>query len=173
MDTELVKESSKKAKTEITQESSSKRAGDELEKESSKKQKVIEDKDTAELQGLMKVIQDEEVIIGAIHLATKPPTIVDWKIHKEGKKRYYQIIRADGSSKMYLVFSRMLKEFDREDLIELYKLVKARYGSTKPKEDLDLILLGDLKTIVTAILIDVNAAQSKLVLLEKFNENIL
>ncbi|GKF41463.1 hypothetical protein Tco_0124805, partial [Tanacetum coccineum] len=36
----------------------------------------------------------------AIPLATKPPSIIDWKIHKEGKKNYYQIIRADGSSKI-------------------------------------------------------------------------
>ncbi|GKF87388.1 hypothetical protein Tco_0258265, partial [Tanacetum coccineum] len=40
----------------------------------------------------------EEVAIDAIPLATKPPSIVDYKIHKEGKKTYYQIIRADGSS---------------------------------------------------------------------------
>ncbi|GKA90843.1 hypothetical protein Tco_0812713 [Tanacetum coccineum] len=46
----------------------------------------------------------------------KLPTIVDWKIHKEGKKNYYQISRADGKSQMYLVFSHMLKIFDREDL---------------------------------------------------------
>ncbi|GJR01625.1 hypothetical protein Tco_0524609 [Tanacetum coccineum] len=42
----------------------------------------------------------EEVAIDVIPLATKPPSIVDYKIHKEGKKTYYQIIRADGSSKM-------------------------------------------------------------------------
>ncbi|GJS77125.1 hypothetical protein Tco_0727006 [Tanacetum coccineum] len=66
---------------------SSKRAGEELEQESTKKQKVDEDKDTAELQSLMKVIPDEEeVAIDAVHLATKPPTIFDWKIYKEGKK---------------------------------------------------------------------------------------
>ncbi|GJW17355.1 hypothetical protein Tco_0024791 [Tanacetum coccineum] len=41
MDTELVKESSKKAEAEIAQESSSKRAGEALEQESSKKQKNI------------------------------------------------------------------------------------------------------------------------------------
>ncbi|GJV53910.1 hypothetical protein Tco_1449651 [Tanacetum coccineum] len=96
----------------------------------------------------MEVIPDEEkVAIDAVLLATKPPTIVDWKIHKEGKKSYYQIIRADGSSKMYLVFSHMLKSFDREDLEILYKLVKAKYGSTRPVEDLDLVLYGDLKTM--------------------------
>ncbi|GKC71037.1 hypothetical protein Tco_1116920 [Tanacetum coccineum] len=74
-------------------------------------------------------------------------TFVDWKIHKEGKKSYYQIIRADGSSKMYRVFSQMLKSFDMQDLEDLYKFVKARYGSTRPLEDLDLILYGDLKTM--------------------------
>ncbi|GJR90690.1 reverse transcriptase domain-containing protein [Tanacetum coccineum] len=178
----------------------------------------------------MKVIPDEEeVAIDVVPLATKPPTIIDWKIHKKGKKSYYQIVRADEKSHMYLVFSHMLKSFDREDLKDLYKLVKSRYGSTRPVEDLDLVLWNDLKTMfephiedvvwrnqqgykvlewklydscgfaiwndlhagrkeispyttynyryaeqeasVTAALIDVNAAQSKLVLLENFNEN--
>ncbi|GKA01436.1 hypothetical protein Tco_0674101 [Tanacetum coccineum] len=96
----------------------------------------------------MEVIHDEEEIaVDAIPLATKPPTIVDWKIHKEGKKSYYQIIRAYGSSKMYRVFSLMLKSFDREDLETLYKLVKAKYGLTRPVKDLDLILYGDLKAM--------------------------
>ncbi|GKC99619.1 hypothetical protein Tco_1169894, partial [Tanacetum coccineum] len=42
---------------------------------------------------------------------------------------------------------KMLKSFDREDLEDLYKLVKDRYGSTRPVEDLDLLLQGDLKTM--------------------------
>ncbi|GJV73335.1 hypothetical protein Tco_1493330 [Tanacetum coccineum] len=101
--TELVEGSLKKAEAEIVQESSSKRAGDELEQESVKKQKVDEDKEIVELKSIMQVIPDEEeVAINAIPLATKPPTIIDWKIHKEGKNNYYQIIRADGSSKMYM-----------------------------------------------------------------------
>ncbi|GKD67729.1 hypothetical protein Tco_1321819, partial [Tanacetum coccineum] len=129
-------------------EGSSKRAGEELEQESTKKQKVDEDKDTAELQSLMEVIPDEEeVAIDVVPLATKPPTIVDWKIHKEGKKSYYQIVRADGKSQMYKVFSLMLKSFSREDLEDLYKLVKAKYKSTRPVEDLDLVLWSDLKTM--------------------------
>ncbi|GJT78149.1 reverse transcriptase domain-containing protein [Tanacetum coccineum] len=85
-----------------------------------------DDKETTELQRLIEVVPDKEgVAVDAILLATKPPSIVDWKIHKEGKKSYYQIIMADGSSKMYLVFSYMLKSFEREDLETLYKLVKA------------------------------------------------
>nr|GEX35083.1 hypothetical protein [Tanacetum cinerariifolium] len=69
------------------------------------------------------------------------------KIYKEGKKKYYQIMRADEKSPMYMFFSQMLKRYDREDLEDLYKLVKARYGSTRPMKDLDLLLWGDLKTM--------------------------
>ncbi|GKD55542.1 hypothetical protein Tco_1288929, partial [Tanacetum coccineum] len=129
-------------------EGSSKRAGEELEQESSKKQKVDKDKETSELQRLIEVVPGkEEVAIDDIPLATKPPSIVDYKIHKEGKKTYYQIIRADGSSKMYLVFSHMLKSFDREDLETLWKLVKAKHGSTRPEEGYERVLWGDLKTM--------------------------
>ncbi|GJW51075.1 hypothetical protein Tco_0092426 [Tanacetum coccineum] len=160
-------------------EGSSKRAGEELEQESTKKQEVDEDKDTTQLQSLMEVIPDEEeVAIDAVPLATKPPTIFDWKIHKEGKKSYYQIVRANGKSQMYRVFSLMLKRFSREDLEDLYKLVKAKYKSTRPVEDLDLVFWSNLKTMfkphgrivgikslhnavsITAALIDVNVAQS-------------
>ncbi|GJV27395.1 hypothetical protein Tco_1383843 [Tanacetum coccineum] len=95
--TELVEENSKKAEAEIAQEKSSKRAREELEQESSKKHKVKEDTETSELQCLIEIVPDEEEVeIDAIPLATKPPTIVDWNIYKEGKKSYYQIIRADG-----------------------------------------------------------------------------
>ncbi|GKE87150.1 hypothetical protein Tco_1564625 [Tanacetum coccineum] len=47
----------------------------------------------------MEIVLDDEVAVDAIPLATKPPIIVDWKIIKEGKMGYFQIIRADGSSK--------------------------------------------------------------------------
>ncbi|GJY05175.1 hypothetical protein Tco_0371115 [Tanacetum coccineum] len=118
-------------------ESSSKRVGTELEQEVTKKQKVDDvqetakvdkDKETTKLQSLMEVVPDEEeVIIEAIPLATKPPSIVEWKIHK-GLTSYYQITRADGSFKVYLVFSQLLKSFDREDLETLWRLVKAKHG---------------------------------------------
>nr|GEV15363.1 hypothetical protein [Tanacetum cinerariifolium] len=100
-----------------------KRAGEELIQESTKKQRVEDDKETTELKQLMTIIPDKEkVAIDAIPLVVKSPKIVDWKIHKEGKKSYYQIVRADGKSQMYMVFSKMLESFDREDLEDLYKL---------------------------------------------------
>ncbi|GJW71519.1 hypothetical protein Tco_0128436, partial [Tanacetum coccineum] len=110
-------------------------------KESTKKQNVEDDKETTKIKKLMEIILDEEeVAIDAIALAVKSLSIIDWKIHKEGRKSYYQIIRADGKSQMYMIFSHMLKSFDREDLETLYKLVKAKYESTRPVEDLDLLL---------------------------------
>nr|GEV12214.1 reverse transcriptase domain-containing protein [Tanacetum cinerariifolium] len=118
--TELVKESSKKVEAEITQKESSKR--------------------------LVKIIPKEDIAIDAIRLAVKTQ-IVDCKIYKEGKKSYYQIIRAGGKSKNYLVFSYMLKDFNREDVETLWKLVKSKYGSTRPEEDYDRVIWGDLKVM--------------------------
>ncbi|GJW74700.1 retrovirus-related pol polyprotein from transposon TNT 1-94 [Tanacetum coccineum] len=63
---------------------------------------LVEDNDQeeAEMKKLIKVVPDEEeVVIDVIPLATKPPSIVDWKIVKEGKIGLFQIIRANGSSK--------------------------------------------------------------------------
>ncbi|GKA92646.1 hypothetical protein Tco_0814571 [Tanacetum coccineum] len=115
MDTELVEGSEVRAEgSETREESSSKRAGDELKQESTKKQKMDDDKETSELKSLMKIVPDEEeVAIDVIPLATKPPSIVDYKIIKEGKISYFQIIRADGSSKRYSAFIQMLRSFDR------------------------------------------------------------
>nr|GEX09358.1 hypothetical protein [Tanacetum cinerariifolium] len=111
----LNKESSKKVEVNITQEESSKRAGDELEQETAKKSNIVDDKETTNVKQLVKIIPEEDIAIDAIPLAFKTLT-VNWKIYKEGKKSYYQIIRAGGKSKNYLVFSYMLKDFDREDV---------------------------------------------------------
>ncbi|GKE08195.1 hypothetical protein Tco_1411746 [Tanacetum coccineum] len=147
MDTELVEGSEVRAEGgETREESSSKRAGDELKQESTKKQKMDDDKETAKLKSLMKIFPDEEeVAIDAIPLATKNPSIVDYKIIKEGKISYYQTIRVDGSLKRYSAFIQMLRSFNREDLETLWKLVKAKHGSTRPEEGYQRVLWGDLK----------------------------
>ncbi|GJS12338.1 hypothetical protein Tco_0369134 [Tanacetum coccineum] len=118
VDTELVKESSKKAETEMAQESSSKRAGDELEQEKEKKQKIDDDQEEAEMKKLIKIV-------------------------KEGRIILFQIKRANGSSKRYSSMIQMLRDFDREDLETLWKLVKAKHGSTRPEEGYERVLWGD------------------------------
>ncbi|GJS68547.1 putative ribonuclease H-like domain-containing protein [Tanacetum coccineum] len=113
-----------------------------------KKQKIDDDQEEAEMKKLIKVVPDEEeVAIDAIPLATKPPSIVDWKIAKEGKISLFQIIRANGSSKRYSSMIQMLRDFDREDLETLWKLVKAKHGSTRPEEGYERVLWGDLRTM--------------------------
>ncbi|GJR47517.1 hypothetical protein Tco_1315620 [Tanacetum coccineum] len=96
-----------------------KRAGEELIQESSKKKKVDDDKETTKLKQCMEIIPDEEEVTNnVIPLAVKSPRII---------------------------FSQMLKSFDKEDLEDLYKLVKARYGSTRPVESIDYLLWNDMK----------------------------
>ncbi|GJZ42830.1 hypothetical protein Tco_0590085 [Tanacetum coccineum] len=147
MDTEM-KKSSKKAEAEMTEESSSKRAGEELRQEKAKKQKIDDDQEEAEMKRHMGIVLNkEEIAVDAIPLATKPPIIVDWKIIKEGKIGYFQIIRADGSSKGYSSMIQMLQSIDREDLEALWKLVKAKHGLTRPEEAYERVLWGNLKVM--------------------------
>ncbi|GKB22960.1 hypothetical protein Tco_0862361 [Tanacetum coccineum] len=117
-----MEESSKKA--EVIEESSSKRAGDELEQENVKKQKVDDDQEAAKIKELMKIVPDEEeVVVDAIPLATKPPSI------------------------RYSAFIQMLRSFDREDLETQWKLVKAKHMYTRPEEGYKRVLWGDVKTM--------------------------
>ncbi|GJY13958.1 putative ribonuclease H-like domain-containing protein [Tanacetum coccineum] len=81
-------------------------------------QKIDDDQERAELQSLMKVIPyEEEIAVDIIPLATKPPSIVDFKILKEGKISYFQIIRVDGSSKRF-------------QSLHVFMLVEKRYPLT-------------------------------------------
>ncbi|GJY51500.1 hypothetical protein Tco_0442347 [Tanacetum coccineum] len=91
IDTKLVEGSKVRAEgSETRTKGSSKGVGEDPQQESIKKQKVDEDNEIAELQRLIEVVFDkEEVAINAIPLETKPPSIVNYKIHKEGKKTYY------------------------------------------------------------------------------------
>ncbi|GKC86416.1 hypothetical protein Tco_1142133 [Tanacetum coccineum] len=78
-----------------------------------------DDKEKEDLKQCFEINQDDDVTIDSIPLATKPAPIVNSKIHRKRRNYYYEIIRADGSSKTYLLFSQLIKEFDREDLENL------------------------------------------------------
>ncbi|GKF63578.1 hypothetical protein Tco_0187026, partial [Tanacetum coccineum] len=121
-------------------------------KESSKKQKVEEEKeseevDEVELKKLLVIKKDEDIAIDAIPFATKLPVIIDYKLYKEGRLVHYQLIRADGSSKRYSSMIRMLQGIDKEDLEALWRIVKAKYGVTRPENEFERVLLGDLKVM--------------------------
>ncbi|GKE70926.1 hypothetical protein Tco_1528998 [Tanacetum coccineum] len=108
-----------------------------------------EDKESKEVKQCLKIVPDDgdDVTIDATPLSTKSLTIVDYKIYKEGKKSYFQIIRADGNSQMYLTFRKMLKNFNRNDLEVLWSIVKARFKKTEPVHYMDNFLLLNLKTM--------------------------
>ncbi|GJW98009.1 hypothetical protein Tco_0179817 [Tanacetum coccineum] len=81
-----------------------------------------------------------EIGVDPIPTAIKPPTIVKWKIiSQSSQKAAYQIIRKDGSDKIYMSFGAILKDFSRDDLIELYRLVIKKYGENRPEEMYDRI----------------------------------
>ncbi|GKB17731.1 hypothetical protein Tco_0851654 [Tanacetum coccineum] len=66
---------------------------------------------------------ESEIKVDVIPTATKPPTIVNWKIiSQSSQKAAYQIIRKDGSDKIYMSFGAMLKDFSRDELVKLYRL---------------------------------------------------
>ncbi|GJZ28601.1 hypothetical protein Tco_0573248 [Tanacetum coccineum] len=157
MDTELVRDSEVRAVgSETKEESSSKRTGKELESDKSKKQKLdekveaeIDDaKEAEELKQCLEIVPDDgdDVIIDATPLSVKIP-IVDYKIYQKGKKSFFKIIRADGKTQMYLTFTKMLKNFDREDLEVLWRIVKARFKKTEPVNYMDIFLHLNLKTM--------------------------
>ncbi|GKC65053.1 hypothetical protein Tco_1097651, partial [Tanacetum coccineum] len=111
-----------------------------------KKQKVEQDDEKEELKNYLDIVPREDVAVDVESLSTKYP-IVDWKTYTLSENfMYYKIIRGDGSSKNYKILSEMLYDFDRQDVVELYRLVKERYSSSKP-EGYDLMLWGDLHTL--------------------------
>ncbi|GJU31665.1 hypothetical protein Tco_1175254 [Tanacetum coccineum] len=146
------KDESSSKKAEIAQDSSAKRAGDKLESDKSKKQKTDENEEVevdneAELKKHMVTVKDDDIAIDAIPLATKPPVIVEYKLIREGIMGHYQLIRADGSFKRYSSMIRMLQGIDREDLQTLWKLVKTKHGDTRPEDEHERVLWGDLKVM--------------------------
>nr|GEU93526.1 putative ribonuclease H-like domain-containing protein [Tanacetum cinerariifolium] len=120
-----------------------KRTSESLEEKAAKKQKL--DEEVEELKKHLQIVpnNDDNVYTVATPLALKV-LVVDYKIYSENNKPYYKIIRADGSHQLFLSFLSLLKNFDREDLEVLWKLVKERFASLKPKNFSDDFLLTTL-----------------------------
>ncbi|GJZ50438.1 hypothetical protein Tco_0604628 [Tanacetum coccineum] len=50
-------------------------------------------------------------------------------------------------SNIDMSFGAMIKDFTREDLIELYRLVMQMYGTNRPEDAYDRVLWSDLRTM--------------------------
>nr|GEY91763.1 hypothetical protein [Tanacetum cinerariifolium] len=101
-----------------------------------KKQKL--DEEVEELKRRLQIVPNDEddVYIEATPLAHKVH-VVDYEIYNKHNKPYFKIKRADVSHQLYLSFLSMLRNFDREELEALWRLVKERFATTKPKNFFD------------------------------------
>nr|GEU77419.1 putative ribonuclease H-like domain-containing protein [Tanacetum cinerariifolium] len=68
----------------------------------------------------------------------------DKRQKKQDDPEKLTLMEADGSYKTYIFFSEMLNDFEKEDLIVLYRLFNEKYASIRPGFD-DLMLCGDMK----------------------------
>nr|GEW47901.1 hypothetical protein [Tanacetum cinerariifolium] len=63
---------------------------------------------------------------------------------KEGQRSYWKIIRLGGSSACYQFFIDLLKHLDREDLNQLWRLVKETLNNRPPSSDKEMELWVEL-----------------------------
>ncbi|GJX50848.1 hypothetical protein Tco_0277693 [Tanacetum coccineum] len=97
---------------------SKKRAGEKLGEERVKRQKVEDDAEREELKACLEIVPGDDSAVNVESLAIKYP----------------------------IIFSAMLDDFDRQDVLDLYRLVKERFEITRPKR-YDRLLWVDLITL--------------------------
>nr|GEY29752.1 hypothetical protein [Tanacetum cinerariifolium] len=105
-------------------------------------------KEAKDLKKQLEVVvdEDDDVFIEATPIGTKVP-VVNYEIVMINNKPRYKIIRADDTHQLYTSFITLLKNFDREDLEDLWKFMKARFSTSKPTNFTDDYLLVTLKNM--------------------------
>ncbi|GJR81897.1 hypothetical protein Tco_0152682 [Tanacetum coccineum] len=125
-DSEIEKEVMKRTGFDFQQKSSKKRSRNDSDEDNAKKQKLEDGAKKKELRDSIDVVLRDDIVIDVESLATKYP-IVNWKTHVLIENMmYYQINKGDESSKNYKIFSEMLDDFDRQDVMDLHRLVQER-----------------------------------------------
>nr|GEY96239.1 hypothetical protein [Tanacetum cinerariifolium] len=76
-----------------------------------------------------------------------PDEVPKEKVHIEGQRNYWKIIRLGGSSASYQLFVDLLKHMDREDLNQLWALVKESLSIRQPTSDKEMELWVELKRL--------------------------
>nr|GFC30107.1 hypothetical protein [Tanacetum cinerariifolium] len=101
-----------------------------------------------DLRKRLEVVEDDDddVFIEATPLTQKVP-VVDYQIVVIDNKLRYKIIRADDTHQLYISFTTLLNNLDREDLKTLWRIVRDRFSTSKPTNFLDEYLLLTLKTM--------------------------
>nr|GEV15603.1 hypothetical protein [Tanacetum cinerariifolium] len=121
-----------------------KRKGLRLEQESAKKMKTSDEVSEEDLKEMMQLVPVEEVYVEALQV--KHP-IIYWEIDSEGQRNYWKIIRLGGHTAVYQLFVDMVKHFDREDLNQLWTLVKETLSIKQATSDKEKELWVELKRL--------------------------
>nr|GEY68202.1 hypothetical protein [Tanacetum cinerariifolium] len=109
-----------------------------------KKMKTFEEVSKEDLKEMMQLVPVEEVYVEALQVKH---LIIDWEIHSEGKKDYWKIIRLGGNTTVYQFFVDMLKQLDREDLHQLWALVKETLSIRQASRNKEMELWVELKRL--------------------------
>ncbi|GKA77540.1 hypothetical protein Tco_0784001 [Tanacetum coccineum] len=88
-----------------------------------------------------------KIPINLVHVATKSPSIANYKIIKQGRKGVYQIVRENGTDMVYISFVAMLTDISRDDLTELWRIVMRKHGMNEPEDEFKKVLLEYLKNM--------------------------
>nr|GEX57381.1 hypothetical protein [Tanacetum cinerariifolium] len=148
-----------------------KRMNESQEDKAAKKQKL--DEEVEELKRHLQIVPNEEddVYTKATPLDLKVP-VIDYEIYNEHNKPYIKIKRADGSHQLYLSFLCMLRNFDREDLEAVWRLVKERFDTTKPKNFFDDFCRKHLELCLKSQIYMLKSGKIKEVFMVKRREKI-
>nr|GFC18626.1 hypothetical protein [Tanacetum cinerariifolium] len=114
-----------------------------------KRRKLSEEAQEAkDLRKRLEIVQDkdDDVFVEATPLTQKVP-VVDYQIIVIDNKPRYKIIRADDTHQLYISFTTLLKNFDREDLKTLWRIARDRFSTSKPTNFSDEYLLLTLNTM--------------------------
>ncbi|GJY90153.1 putative ribonuclease H-like domain-containing protein, partial [Tanacetum coccineum] len=88
-----------------------------------------------------------KIPINPVPVATKSPSIANYKIIKQGRKGVYQILRENGTDMVYISFGAMLTDISRDDLTELYRIVMKKHGMNEPEDEFEKVLWEYLKNM--------------------------
>ncbi|GJT88136.1 hypothetical protein Tco_1069853 [Tanacetum coccineum] len=137
-----------------------KRKGQEVQEEPAKRQRTGEVSESVQeqtdeepktdelsqeqLNQMIIIVPEEGMHVEA--LQTKYP-IIDWEVYSEDIVQFWKIIRVGNRIEIYQVFEDMLKNFDREDLLKLWSLVKKRINLPGLTEDKEKELWVELKML--------------------------
>ncbi|GJZ01693.1 putative ribonuclease H-like domain-containing protein, partial [Tanacetum coccineum] len=88
-----------------------------------------------------------KIPINPVPVATKSPSIANYKIIKQGRKGIYQIVRENGTDMVYISFKAMLSDISKDDLTELYKIVMKKHGMDELEDEFEKVLWKYLKNM--------------------------